>query len=154
MTLNEFVQSAVETSFDEERWYAGLLRSLSDLTAEQAAWKPAPDRNSIWQIVRHVTRWKEAVLSDWDGKTPDYDQVSAGDWQPASGDDAAWRAEVSALEQVTRDLAGRWSALGEEDLLAIPPGRKRPPLQLVFDLTSHDAYHAGQIRLLRRLQGV
>jgi len=152
--LSEFVQSAVRTSFDEERWYAGLLKSVDGLTAAQAAWKPAPDRNSIQQIVRHLTLWKEALLSDWDGKTPDYDQAEAGDWQPVSSDDAAWRADVNALEAVTRTLAERWALLSEEELLAVPPGRKRPPLQLVFDLTSHDAFHAGQIRLLRRLQGV
>jgi hypothetical protein len=25
------------------------------VTAQQAEWKPAPQRHSIWQIVRHVT---------------------------------------------------------------------------------------------------
>ena len=38
--------------------YPALLETLVGLTAEQAAWKPAPDRNSIWQIVDHLTASK------------------------------------------------------------------------------------------------
>ncbi len=57
-----------------------LSLAVAGLTAEQAAWKPGPERHSIWQIVRHVIRWKESVLAAVEGTPRPYREMADGDW--------------------------------------------------------------------------
>ena len=38
--------------------YPAVLEALSGITAAQAIWKPAPQQNSIWQIVDHLSASK------------------------------------------------------------------------------------------------
>jgi uncharacterized damage-inducible protein DinB len=137
--------------------------AVQGLTAAQASWKPGPDRHSIWQIVRHVTRWKRATLEAWQGArplfrgreaTPRFEEIMRTDWQDASGTDADWQAVVRALEEVSRAIQERAQALDLESLLQPFPGEEWGPAVLrVLRLATHDIYHAGQIRYLRALQG-
>lgn len=42
-----------------------VLEALDWLAAIQAAWKPSPDRHSIWQIVDHLAKskeWERAII--------------------------------------------------------------------------------------------
>jgi hypothetical protein len=69
LTLKELVVDHVHTTLYDEKvqWQPPLDGALRGLTAAAAAWKPAPARHSIWQIVRHLILWKRAVLQAWDG---------------------------------------------------------------------------------------
>lgn len=40
-----------EEAWSDGVWYASWQSAISGLNALQAAWKPQPDRHSIWQIV-------------------------------------------------------------------------------------------------------
>jgi len=73
----------------ERQWPLSL--TVAGLTAEQAAWKPGPERHSIWQIVRHLIRWKEGVLVALEGAPRPYREISDRDWEEAGGDQAGWR---------------------------------------------------------------
>ena len=50
MTLNEFIEDA----FDKE--YEFLMDALSDLTREEAVWRPGPEANPIVWILWHMLR--------------------------------------------------------------------------------------------------
>jgi uncharacterized damage-inducible protein DinB len=128
--------------------------AIKGLTAQQAAWKPSPQRHSVWQIVRHVTHWKRFLLEAWDGKQPDPEAYGAADWQDAGGEDTAWRADVESLHAVSRQIAERVRDAGDEDLLQPIPGWKKPAAVDLIEMGTHDIYHAGQIQYIRALQGV
>ena len=59
--------------------YASVLETLDGVTATQASWKPAPGRNSIWQIVNHLSETKEwsirAIETGDPGPSPDWERV-------------------------------------------------------------------------------
>ena len=44
-------------------WHGGAstLGCLRGVAAEQAMWKPHPDRHSIWELTLHLAYWKYAV---------------------------------------------------------------------------------------------
>ncbi len=138
--------------------------SIGGLTAQQAAWKPAPERHSIWQIVRHVNHWKRATLGAWDGSRPLFSLVSSDteyyleaertDWPDVFGDDTAWRRDRDALHAVSHQVAARAAALDPDALLKPFPGEEMPAVLRLLRMATHDIYHAGQIRYLRALQGV
>lgn len=154
----------LEYTFEKEAWQPSLAMAVGGLTAAQAAWKPEPNRHSIWQIVRHVTHWKQATLDAWDGSRPlfsghavteRFNEMMRDDWADASGTDEDWEADVRALHDVSLAIADRARGASEDDLLRSFPGEDRMPAVLrVLRMATHDIYHAGQIRYLRALQGV
>jgi DinB superfamily len=163
ITPKDVLLTHLDYTFEKEAWQPSLAMAVQGLTAAQAAWKPGPNRHSIWQIVRHVTRWKQATLEAWQGARPlfsghtetqRFNELMRTDWCGASGTDEDWQADVRALHDVSlavRDRAGNADA---EDLLRPFPGEDWGPAVLrVLRMATHDIYHAGQIRYLRALQG-
>lgn len=136
-----------------EPWHPALLQALADVTAEQARWRPAPEMNCIWSIVRHVTHWKQGLMRAWDGDGFALDTWRAEDWPELPEDDAAWPRDVEALSRTIRLLSTRVSAADERLLSLELDGLPGPALRHLMNASTHDAYHAGQIRLLLRLQG-
>jgi len=153
--VGPLVTQLLRAAFEQEAGYPPVADAVRGLTAEQAAWKPAPQRHSIWQIVRHLALWKEYALEEWDRRRPDPDAFVRRDWQEASGGADAWDADVRRLIEVSKQLIGRAASATDETLLAPLPQRGGQSLAFaLLDLAAHDAYHAGQIRHLRALQGV
>jgi uncharacterized damage-inducible protein DinB len=158
MTLKDLVLNHLEYTFEKEAWQPSLAMAVDGLTARQAAWKPAAERHSIWQIVRHITHWKQAVLAALEGNPGDHEALERTDWAEASGDDGVWQADVRTLHAVSRRLIEIARASDEAGLsrpVATAKGYPDQPLALRLTRTfTHDIYHAGQIRYLRALQGV
>jgi uncharacterized damage-inducible protein DinB len=158
MTVKELVLEHLAYTFEKEAWQPPLGKAIDGLNAQQAAWKPAPERHSIWQIVRHVTHWKKSVLQALDGKTLDYKDLERTDWREATGDDAAWDADVKALHEVTGALDERVRSSDDEGLAELMPTyvglSSAPKASRLVRMATHDIYHSGQIRYIRALQGV
>ncbi len=158
MTLRDLVLDHLEYTFEKEAWQPSLTLAVEGLTARQAAWKPAPERHSIWQIVRHVIHWKEGVLAALDGNPPDYQALEKTDWPETPGDDAAWQADLRALHAVSMRLKDHVAAASDRDLsspIATYNGVGDQAMAIrVVRTATHDIYHAGQIRYLRALQGI
>jgi hypothetical protein len=163
MTPKELLLNHLDHTFEKEAWQPSLAMAVQGLTASQAAWKPAPNRHSIWQIVRHVTHWKRATLDAWEGTRPlfsgrtmteRFNEVVRTDWPDASGTDEDWEADVRALVDVSLAIRERAMKAETEDLARPFPGEEwGPAVVRVFRMATHDIYHAGQIRYLRALQG-
>lgn len=135
-------------------WHAPIASLIDDLTAAQAAWRPSPERHSIWQLVRHMAFWRTYVLARlFDQPIPDID---AANWsEPPSYDEDQWQAELARYRQVHQQLLETVASLTTERLLAATPSpRKRQWYHLVVGILAHDSYHAGQIAYLRALQGL
>jgi uncharacterized damage-inducible protein DinB len=157
-TMKELLLDHLKFTFAEESWQPPLSHAVSGLTAEQAAWTPAPDRHSIWQIVRHLLLWDRGMLQAWDGDPPDQTQMEEGDWTDARGDQVAWDRDVRALHDLYDDIRRRVESGEGADLDAARPwyqgGRPRSVASRILHMIAHDVYHTGQIQYLRALQGI
>jgi uncharacterized damage-inducible protein DinB len=164
LTLKDLLLNHLEFTFEREAWQPSLLMAVEGLTAAQAAWKPGPNRHSIWQIVRHVTHWKQATLEAWNGTqplfegreiTPRFHEVMRSDWQEIPGDEAAWQADLTALRAVSDEIKKKATSLDLETWgRPFPREDWGPAVLRVLRLATHDIYHAGQIRYLRAMQDV
>ena len=158
ITVKNLLIDHLEYTFEKEAWQPPLATAVQGLTAEQAAWKPSPERHSIWQIVRHVILWKRDVLQAWAGHPSDFEQMTEGDWQEAAGDQAAWEVDVQALHDIYAEFRQRLEVLDDEGLQrAFRWQQATQPQAVVLRLLrgfTHDIYHAGQIQYLRALQGI
>jgi uncharacterized damage-inducible protein DinB len=128
--------------------YPALLETLVELTAEQAAWKPAPDCNSIWQIVDHLTTSKV-----WQIDMLEKGQAESPVWIQPTGDENAWQEAVAQLKNAHARLKVALGRLLEKDLLTVPlPEWKQTQLELLLSSAAHEAHHCGQIDYLKGLQ--
>ncbi|MBI2247187.1 MAG: DinB family protein [Armatimonadetes bacterium] len=104
----------LEQTYEREGAYPPLTTATAGLTAAQASWKPARERHSIWQIVRHMTQWMEAGLDAIEAQPRVYEDLRGSDWRVASGDEREWQADVERLNRAYRRLKERLTAMSEE----------------------------------------
>jgi hypothetical protein len=133
-------------------WHGPALDELlGDVTPEEARAHPIPGAHSIVEIVLHVASWLEEVearLHGRDARMPD-----SGDWPPACPWPEA-RARVAAAHQrLLRALASFPEARLSEIVGTgrdAPLGSGVPHEIMLTGLAEHDAYHGGQIAILKR----
>src|SRR5688572_24602893 len=52
----------LDQAFGRRGWHGPTLSAaLRGVRPDEAAWKPQPKRNSIWQLVLHAAFWKSTV---------------------------------------------------------------------------------------------
>jgi hypothetical protein len=155
--FSPFLSEQVRLAHDGPAWHgAALAENLDGINAEQAASRPLPDAHSVWEIVLHVTGWTREVTRRLAGGEPG--PPAEGDW-PAVGrvSEQAWVRAREALGEAHAALAAaverfpeaRWrDPVGAER--DAPLGTGVSYTAMVAGLLQHDAYHGGQVGLLRK----
>ena len=145
---------AIDTGYDHSSWHGPILKgSLRGVTAEEAAWRPAPARHNVWELAVHAAYWKYAVLRRLvsEAKFP----LKGSNWFPRpEGDpgEKSWKADLRILETIHRELRAAVAGLSDEVLDTVPKGSRRTIQDLVLGVAYHDIYHAGQIQIVKRLR--
>jgi uncharacterized damage-inducible protein DinB len=141
-------------------WYGtARARLLAGLTALDAAAHPVANGHSIWELVLHMTAWTRETTRRLGGAKPA--TPLEGDWPPVAtvSEEAWWKAQAdltlahtelvaAARKQSLSDLAQRER---EERDPALGTGVDRAGL--IAGLAQHDAYHIGQIAVMRQALG-
>lgn len=128
--------------------YPAVLEALAGLTVAEAAWKPAPDHNSIWQIVDHLTASKI-----WQIDLLEKGKASSPVWTQPAGEESDWQMSVTQLKDAHTRLKVILGQLSEMDLFTIPvPEWKQTQLELLLSSAAHEAHHSGQLDYLKGLQ--
>jgi len=144
----------IDQGYDRKSWHGPVLRgSLRGVPAEQAAWRPAPDRHNIWELAVHAAYWKYSVLRRLRRGDEVRFPLKGSNWFPrpeGDADERAWQADLQLLGAMHRDLRHGVAALSDAALETIPEGSKTRVIDLVLGVARHDIYHAGQIQLLKR----
>lgn len=124
-------------------WATSWSKAVADLSAQQANWKPSPDRKSIWQIAHHVKFWRVYHLDKLEkGASLPEDQIMKQHFaDPADPSPAAWDELRTALKASHMRLADAMAG-------------DRIPIEKLAPILAHDAYHLGQVMYVRGLQGL
>ena len=139
-------------------WHGGPspVTALRGVPVEEAAWRPAPRRKSIWALALHIAYWKYTVRRHLEpGPIPRFPR-SPPNWpaQPTAADPVAWSSDVALLKEQHQRLIDAVARVPTTALERIPPaGRRWTYGQLILGIAAHDAYHTGQIQLIKRLWG-
>ncbi|MEM8678187.1 MAG: DinB family protein [Planctomycetota bacterium] len=151
--MKELLLLSLDQAFDAPSWHGPNLRgSLRGVKVDQALWRPAADRHSIWDQVLHCAYWKYAVHRRLRGEKKGSFPRRQSNWPIASGEDAkAWKADLGLLVDIHGKLREAIEELGPRQLRATPKGKKTSNLDVITGIAAHDLYHAGQIQLLKRL---
>ncbi|HYP27310.1 MAG TPA: DinB family protein [Blastocatellia bacterium] len=151
------ILALIDQAFDHRAWHGTNLKgSIRGMSATEAAWRPAPGRRSIWEIVVHAAYWKyiarRRLLGEAKGSFP----LKGSNWFARPSDPASpeveWKMDLALLNETHKSLREAVASLTPADLGVTPSGSKVSNLALLTGIASHDLYHAGQIQLLKRLQ--
>jgi len=145
----ELVLRLLDEAYKKKTWHGPNLRqAIRGVSAKQAAWRPGPGRHNIWEETLHAAYWKYTVRNRIEGGKKGSFALPGSNFfpRPEKGkvSEASWQADKELLEREHRALR---SAV--ERVLNTPRGVKF--LNQIYGVAFHDVYHAGQIRLLRRL---
>jgi uncharacterized damage-inducible protein DinB len=143
----------IDQAYDRRSWHGTNLRgSIRGLSAEEAAWRPHPERHNIHELVLHAAYWKYVVLRRLTGLRKGSFPLKGSDWfiRPAEPGDAKWKADVALLDEMHHSLREAIAAFDPRHLEK--KHGKTTSLGLITGVAAHDLYHAGQIQLLKRLQ--
>lgn len=145
----------IDEAYGSPAWHGPNLKgALRGVTARQAAWRPAPGRHNLRELAVHAAYWKWAVRRRLTGEKAGSFPLKGNNWlelPAASG--AAWRAEREILGNAHRALRQAVARFPAARLAAVLAGtRRRTALREIAGIALHDAYHTGQIQLLKTLR--
>jgi uncharacterized damage-inducible protein DinB len=154
MNRIERLRQGWDYAYEQEDWYPPLADALRGIDAAEAEWKPEGAAvNSIWQTVNHLIFYKERLLRRLTGEETEYPKGLTNDdtFAVAAAGDRAWQETLERLDRVHRGIRERLAGMTDTELdEALPDGKLEG---WADSLIRHDAYHAGQIVLLRKLRG-
>ena len=147
---------AIQPRPGRQGWHGGPtpVGAVRGVTAEMARWKPGPKRKSIWVLTLHIAYWKYAVRRLLEGSPRGAFSRPPSNWPapPERADELGWAADVALLRAEHEQLARAASRVSPRWLNRRPPSSKRWTYgELIVGIAMHDAYHTGQIQLLKRL---
>jgi uncharacterized damage-inducible protein DinB len=147
----------IERAFGGDAWHGpSVVEALDGLTAGDAARRPIADAHTAWEIVCHLTSWKHEVRRRLEGAAPAV--PLEGDWpEPGAPTEEAWDRARDGLRTAHRRLVAAARQLRDERLRDLVGAHRDAPLgtgvsfyALLLGIAQHDAYHAGQIAVLRK----
>jgi uncharacterized damage-inducible protein DinB len=157
MTERERLLEMLDRVHDGDPWHGPSVMSVArTVPAEQAEVRPLRGVHAIAEIARHMIGWRDEVRQRLGGKAPSL--PACGDWPAPS--DGGWAETLAELDRSHRDLhdaiaalsAARWEAV-------VGPSREAnlgtgvSIAMMLHGIIQHDAYHAGQMSLLRKALG-
>jgi hypothetical protein len=138
----------LEESYARKGWHGPTLRgALRGLTANQAFWRPVRGRHNIWDFVLHCAYWKYTVWRKLIGARRGSFPREGSNWfETPLPTEKAWRDDLGLLADTHRSLC---EAVGDA-----PAGIVHNKARLIYGVAAHDAYHTGQIQILKKLYGL
>jgi hypothetical protein len=129
--------------------------AVKDLPAELHGKRPQGAGHSPWEVLEHLRICQWDVLESL--RTPGHasPEFPAGYW-PATQtppDAHAWEKSVSAFRGDFETIVALVSAPSTDLLAPLPQGEGQTVLRKLMMLADHNAYHLGELVLLRRLLG-
>jgi uncharacterized damage-inducible protein DinB len=153
MTTGAQLRQLLHRAYFGPAWHGpAVAELLADVTAAQAAAPPKAGSHSIWQLVAHMTAWRDEVRRRLHGPGR---KLTEGENWPTIDDasEAAWQAMLERSHTSQRALEEDVAGFSDEQLTAaadnLPGGRE----ELLHVVIHHDLYHAGQIALLKAAVG-
>lgn len=146
------VLQMIEEAYREPTWNGTNLRaSLRGIPAAAAGWRPLSSRRSIADIVVHCAYWKYALRRRLAGDKRGGFAFPGSNWftLPDPVTTPQWKSYLALLDE-QHQLLCDFLASDTTSLVYGKPAT-RDQIRRIFGLAIHDAYHTGQIHLIKKL---
>jgi len=147
----------IDEGFEKKAWHGPNLKgSIRGLSASRVAWRPQSLKHSIAEIVVHCAYWKYAVRRRLTGEKRGSFALKGSNWFAIDAPlaEAQWKEYSGLLNREHHALREVVGSFPPERLEEFPEGAKAPFVAQIYGVAMHDVYHAGQIQLIKRLEGL
>jgi uncharacterized damage-inducible protein DinB len=155
MTTKELLLEQFNSCYYENGWFVALENALAGLTAEQALWKEGELDHSIWELVIHLHYWNNRWLNRFSGGEVAASKETIDEtFRGAGADEEAWESAKNELFQVFADWKHILETIDEAKLREEVSAEYDSPWSApLAHQNIHNAYHIGQIVVIRKIQG-
>jgi hypothetical protein len=133
-----------------ECWIGVNFRTaLHGVNAEKAGHSVSYNANNIWQLVSHIIYWRTTVVNRLTGSLnppPFQDFLLPGELNEEN-----WKQTMHDFESAYHLLRIAIRGLKEDNLDHPSPIEGQTHYQLIMGCLQHDAYHLGQLMLLKKM---
>lgn len=146
----------LKRAFDHSSWHGpNLMDSLKGLIPAEAAWRPSPQRHNVWELAVHAAYWKYRACRYLGAEAAKSFGIPGSNFFPRPKEETqeAWEADLELLQAWHDRLLEAVASLDGARLKEKPGKAPFTFEDFISGVAAHDLYHAGQIRLLRRLGG-
>lgn len=143
-TLRSILLHQLQTTHNQEEWFVPANVAVAGLTAEQAKWTDSKGNHSVGQLANHLVFWDRRNLEKFEGK-PLANFNGNNDETFNAFDAKQWAATVRQLDEVLTAWEKAVESADEKKLEAWAP--------TIANISTHNAYHIGQIIYVRKEQG-
>lgn len=144
VTLKSSLLEQLRMTHEQQDWFVPVKPALDGVTAAQASWKPQGGDHSIGQLANHLLFWNSQNLAKFKRVAPaKYDGNNVETFN--AFDQARWDEVREKLDKVLTELEKLVAGADEKTLQSWAPTLGR--------VATHNAYHTGQIIVLRKMQG-
>lgn len=141
--LRSILLDQLKSTHNNKDWFVPANIAVEGVTAEQASWKDATGAHSVGQLAYHLVFWNERALAEFkDEKVAKYSGNNEETFD--SFDKNAWNDVVKRLDAVMVGIEKFVAEANEAKLKEIA--------STVSKISAHNAYHTGQIIVVRKLQ--
>lgn len=133
-----------ENRFQPATWFL-----LKDVDAKRALHRPIADAHNIWELVLHLTTWKQYITVRFQDEqatvTPEMDWPAITD-----NSEAAWQKAKDDLLRAQNEMVAAAALLNDPQLDS--PAKNGPVNRyaIFHGIIQHDQYHGGQIAMLKK----
>jgi uncharacterized damage-inducible protein DinB len=143
-TLRSILLEQLKTTHTQEDWFVPANVAVQGLAAEQASWRDGKENHSIGQLTAHLVFWNRQNLAKFNGEPPE--KYSGNNNETFETFDAKnWTAIVRDLDEVMT----AW----EKAVEAADDAKLASWASTISHISTHNAYHIGQILYIRKQQG-
>lgn len=143
-TLREVLLAELKSTHGAEDWFVPANIAVKGLTAEQASWTDGKGNHSVGQLAYHLVFWNRRNLQALKGEKPE--KFSGNNDETFDQfDSKKWNETVQQLDEVMNELE-KWLETADEAKL-------KESAQMFTHISTHNAYHIGQIIYVRKEQG-
>ncbi len=150
MTEAKQLAAQIEMLFTGPVWIdVTIMDTLKNISAAQAAAKPFNNANSIWQIVNHCIDWRFNLCERIQGKSPMAGEANY--FIPVKNTtEKAWKTTLKEFEKSQNELVKLVKAMSDKKLNTEQGKYKVTFRNFIHGIIQHDAYHLGQIVILKK----
>jgi uncharacterized damage-inducible protein DinB len=143
------VRALRDYNWDKVGWFVPLAVALEGVTPAEAAWQPPGGGNTIWQTLNHINYYNEGMTGQpLEAPTATNDDTFGTPGDPEDG--AGWQATLERTRLIAEGLSKVYAEASDLDL--DKPAGNTTRIESLAAWIMHDAYHTGQIALLRKQQ--
>lgn len=153
MSESKRISKLFSDLYNGNPWTLVKITDLLDgITADQAAQRPVPGANTIWQLVQHCNGWRDNVLRKLKGETPGSPEDNFIS-DPTDITEHAWNTLKKQFDKTEKEWELWMNTLEDEILLDgyAPSKNEFTIYEVIHGILHHDNYHFGQIMILKKL---